>query len=63
MNGYAVGILISILRYFVVGSYAGRKVCHLDDCFAAGRRAATPLIAGGALIASGRAIRRHRSAS
>ncbi len=51
MNAYAIGILISILVYLVVGSYAGRKVKHLDDYFVAGRSAPTLLIVG-TLVAS-----------
>ena len=51
MNAYALGILISIVIYFVVGNYAGRKVRHLDDYFVAGRRAPTLLIVG-TLVAS-----------
>jgi sodium/pantothenate symporter len=51
LNAYAIGILISILVYLVVGSYAGRKVKHLDDYFVAGRSAPTLLIVG-TLVAS-----------
>jgi len=51
LNAYAIGILISILVYFVVGSYAGRKVKHVDDFFVAGRSAPTLLIVG-TLVAS-----------
>jgi len=51
LNAYAIGILISILAYLLVGSYAGRKVKHLDDYFVAGRSAPTLLIVG-TLVAS-----------
>ena len=51
MNAYAIGILVSILIYLVVGVYAGRKVKHLDDYFVAGRSAPTLLIVG-TLVAS-----------
>jgi Na+/proline symporter len=51
LNAYAIGILISILVYLLVGSYAGRKVKHLDDYFVAGRSAPTLLIVG-TLVAS-----------
>lgn len=51
MNAYAIGIIGSILCYLIVGSYAGRKVKHLDDYFVAGRGAPTLLIVG-TLVAS-----------
>jgi sodium/pantothenate symporter len=51
LNAYAIGISISILIYLVVGSYAGRKVKHLDDFFVAGRSAPTLLVVG-TLVAS-----------
>jgi sodium/pantothenate symporter len=51
MNPYAWGILISLVVYFVVGNYAGRKVRHLDDYYVAGRQAPTLLVVG-TLIAS-----------
>jgi Na+/proline symporter len=51
MNVYAVGLLISLLVYFAVGNYAGRKVKHLEDYFVAGRQAPTLLIVG-TLVAS-----------
>jgi sodium/pantothenate symporter len=51
LNAYAIGILISILVYLIVGSYAGRKVKHVDDFFVAGRSAPTLLIVG-TLVAS-----------
>jgi len=51
MNVYAVGLLVSILVYLVVGNYAGRKVKHLEDYFVAGRQAPTLLIVG-TLVAS-----------
>jgi Na+/proline symporter len=51
MNAYTAGILVSLAVYLVVGTYAGRKVRHLDDYFVAGRRAPTFLIVG-TLVAS-----------
>ncbi len=51
MNGYAIGIAISLLVYIVIGNWAGRKVKHLDDFLVAGRRAPTLLILG-TLVAS-----------
>ena len=51
MNAYAIGILVSILIYLVVGSYAGRRVKGVDDYFVAGRSASTLLIVG-TLVAS-----------
>lgn len=51
MNGYAIGILISLLVYIVIGNWAGRKVKSLDDFLVAGRRAPTLLIIG-TLVAS-----------
>jgi len=51
LNAYAIGILISVLIYLVVGSYAGRKVKHVEDFFVAGRSASTLLIVG-TLVAS-----------
>ncbi len=51
MSVYAVGLLISIIVYLAVGSYAGRKVKHLEDYFVAGRNAPTLLIVG-TLVAS-----------
>jgi len=51
MNAYTVGILVSLAVYLAVGTYAGRKVRHLEDYFVAGRRAPTFLIVG-TLVAS-----------
>jgi Na+/proline symporter len=51
MNVYTLGLLISLAAYFAVGSYAGRKVKHLEDYFVAGRQAPTLLIVG-TLVAS-----------
>ena len=51
MNVYTAGILVSLAVYLVVGTYAGRKVKHLEDYFVAGRRAPTFLIVG-TLVAS-----------
>jgi sodium/pantothenate symporter len=51
MNAYAIGLISSILIYLVIGSYAGRKIKHLEDYFVAGRSASTLLIVG-TLVAS-----------
>jgi Na+/proline symporter len=51
MNAYALGIMISLLIYVVIGSWAGRKVKNLDDFLVAGRQAPTLLIIG-TLVAS-----------
>ena len=51
MNGYALGILISLLVYIVIGNWAGRKVKDVDDFLVAGRQAPTLLIVG-TLVAS-----------
>ena len=51
LNAYAIAIVVSVLIYIAVGSYAGRKVKHLDDYFVAGRNAPTFLIVG-TLVAS-----------
>jgi len=51
VNAYAYGIVISIAIYVVIGSYAGRKVRHLEDYFVAGRQAPT-LVVVGTLVAS-----------
>ena len=51
MSIYAAGLLVSIVVYLLVGSYAGRKVKHLEDYFVAGRQAPTLLIVG-TLVAS-----------
>ncbi len=51
MNGFLVGMIISILVYLGIGWYAGRKIKHLDDYYVAGRNAPTLLIVG-TLVAS-----------
>jgi sodium/pantothenate symporter len=51
MSAYSLGLLLSIIVYLLVGSYAGRKVKHLEDYFVAGRNAPTLLIVG-TLVAS-----------
>ncbi|NQY33628.1 MAG: sodium:solute symporter family protein [Alteromonadaceae bacterium] len=51
MDIYSTCILLSILVYLCVGSYAGRKVKHLEDYFVVGRNAPTLLIVG-TLVAS-----------
>ena len=51
MDTFTITIVVSILIYVVIGSYAGRSVKKLDDYFVAGRRAPTLLILG-TLVAS-----------
>ena len=51
MNIYVIGLIVSLIVYFAVGNYAGRKVKHLEDYFVAGRNAPTLLIVG-TLVAS-----------
>lgn len=51
MDIYSTAILISVLFYIGVGTYAGRKVKQLDDYFVVGRQAPTLLIVG-TLVAS-----------
>ena len=46
MNAYTWGILASLAIYLAVGTWAGRRVRHLDDYFVAGRQASTLLIVG-----------------
>lgn len=46
MNIYAVGVVLSIISYIVVGNYAGKKVKNIDDYYVSGRNAPTLLIAG-----------------
>ena len=51
MSVYATGLIASLVVYLLVGTWAGRKVKHLDDYFVAGRQAPTLLIVG-SLVAS-----------
>lgn len=51
MNAYAIGILISLATYILVGTYIGRRIKNLDDYVVAGRNAPTLLIVG-TLVAS-----------
>ena len=51
MDIYSGAVLLSLIIYIAVGSYAGRRVKKLDDYFVAGRRAPTLLIVG-TLVAS-----------
>ena len=51
MDIYSGTILLSIIIYIAIGSYAGRQVKKLEDFFVAGRRAPTLLIVG-TLVAS-----------
>ena len=51
MNGFQLGIGVSLACYLAVGWYAGQRVKHLEDFFVAGRNAPTVLILG-TLVAS-----------
>ena len=51
MDIYATTIAISLIIYFLIGQYAGRKVKHLEDYFVVGRNAPTLFIVG-TLVAS-----------
>lgn len=51
MSIYFWGLIASLIIYFLVGNYAGRKVKNLDDYYVAGRRSPTLLIVG-TLVAS-----------
>ena len=51
MNGFQLGILVSLACYLAIGWYAGQRVKHLEDFFVAGRNAPTVLILG-TLVAS-----------
>lgn len=48
---YAVGVILSLVLFMVIGNYAGRKVKTADDYYVSGRQAPTLLIVG-TLIAS-----------
>ncbi|KFF50685.1 sodium:solute symporter [Gammaproteobacteria bacterium MFB021] len=48
---YTVAIVLSLVGYFAIGHWAGRRVKHLDDYLVAGRNAPTFLILG-TLVAS-----------
>jgi sodium/pantothenate symporter len=51
MDIFSSAIVVSLVVYIAVGSYAGRRIKKLDDYFVAGRRAPTLLIVG-TLVAS-----------
>ena len=51
MNGFQLGIVVSLACYLAIGWYAGQRVKHLEDFFVAGRNAPTVLILG-TLVAS-----------
>jgi len=51
MNIYLIGVIISMIIYFLVGIIAGKKVKNVDDYYVAGRKAPTILIVG-SLVAS-----------
>ncbi|ALM52959.1 sodium:solute symporter family protein [Halomonas huangheensis] len=48
---YTLAIVFSLVCYFLIGNWAGRRVKHLDDYLVAGRNAPTFLILG-TLVAS-----------
>ena len=51
MNGYLIGIIVSMIVYLVVGMIAGKSVKDTNDYYVAGRKAPTILIVG-SLVAS-----------
>jgi sodium/pantothenate symporter len=51
MNVYIVGIILSLIVFFLVGIFVGRKVKDTNDYYVSGRNAPTILIVG-SLIAS-----------
>jgi sodium/pantothenate symporter len=51
VNGFQLGIVVSLACYLAIGWYAGQRVKHLEDFFVAGRNAPTLLILG-TLVAS-----------
>ena len=51
MNIYIIGIIFSLVVFFLVGILAGRKVKNTNDYYVSGRNAPTLLIVG-SLIAS-----------
>ncbi|MBP6345455.1 MAG: sodium:solute symporter family protein [Neisseriaceae bacterium] len=51
MDYFVIAVVISLLIYFFIGSYVGRRVKNIDDYFVAGRKAPTLLIVG-TLVAS-----------
>lgn len=46
MSIYTIGVIISIILYIIIGTYAGRSVKDVDDYYVSGRNAPTILIAG-----------------
>jgi len=46
MNVFAVGIIFSLVAYFIIGNYVSRKVKNIEDFYVAGRNAPTLLITG-----------------
>lgn len=46
MNIYILGVLLSVVFYMLVGTYAGRRVKNVEDYYVCGRNAPTLLIAG-----------------
>ena len=51
MNGYFIGMIISMVIYIIIGFFVSKKVKNADDYFVAGRSAPTILIVG-SLVAS-----------
>ncbi|MDP6183990.1 MAG: sodium:solute symporter family protein [Gammaproteobacteria bacterium] len=51
MNPYAIGIIVSVFVYVLIGNYAGRRIKGIEDYYVAGRNAPTFLIVG-TLVAS-----------
>ena len=46
MNVFAVGIIFSLIAYFIIGNLVSRKVKDIEDFYVAGRNAPTLLITG-----------------
>lgn len=46
MNIYAIGVLVSIVIYILIGIYAGKRVKTIEDYYVCGRNATTLFIAG-----------------
>lgn len=46
MSIYTIGVLVCILIYMFIGTYAGRKVKNVEDYYVCGRNAPTIMIAG-----------------
>ncbi|GAB6176189.1 hypothetical protein JCM16814_10800 [Desulfobaculum senezii] len=46
MDVYTIGVLLSVVVYMIVGTYAGLKVKNVEDYYVCGRNAPTILITG-----------------